>query len=374
MRLALVAALFLAALATRAVAWPGQRLYVESTFSSPPVVYVFLGDKGPVFIGLEYDFQWTVNGQPRPATLDAKETGCIYHDAQQYSCDALRFFFTQSGYRGRRPVTNGDPEAFMLTKADYDTEYCFRFRRQTFNSHPDAGFSEWSCARTPGPPPRPSVAPRNPQATKLPASSGRGTPGPGAPFRTLVEWDAAGDEGDVIGYQIQRQTAGRWASAFDQVKAAHQAGYEAEVPFPDASDPDESYAFRVCAYNISGSTCSAPAHTLGRGWVDPALRADKAVRVDPSNEAIQGHLPSTRPVIRARPPGASAEAFDARVQPAPPVVSQPARPSGALRSAPAAAPGPTNIPICERAAAAAARNSPTAPSLDAQCRAAGGHR
>jgi len=198
--------------------------------------------------------------------------------------------------------------------------------------------------------------------------------GPGAPFRTLVEWDSSGDEGDVIGYQIQRQTAGRWASAFEQVKAAHQAGYEAEVPFPDASDPDESYAFRVCAYNISGSTCSAPAHTLGRGWVDPALRGEKGVRVDPSNESIQGHLPAARPVIGARPPGVSGESFDARVLPAAPGASQPTRPSGPLRSVPAAGPAPTNIPICERAAAAAARNAPTAASLEAQCRAAGGHR
>lgn len=376
MRLAFAAGLSLVAFAAHASGWPGQRLYVESSYRSPPAVYVFLGDKGFVPpVGWEYDFAWTVNGEARPATLTFEGTDCITNDAQQYSCDALTYYFRESPHRGKRPVVNGDPEAFVLTKADYDTEYCFRFRRQAFESHPDALFSDWTCARTPSPPPRPT-APGNPQATKLPAASGRGVPGPGAPFRALIEWDPAGDESDVLSYVIQRQVVGGWNGASDPITAIHQPTYEAEIPFPDGTDPDVSYAFRVCAQNISGATCSAPAHTQGRGWVDPTLRAEKAIKAHPVNESIEDRLPSPPHVVRAERPGAS-EAFYRRVQLAPPVSGRPTRPVAPPRtigSPPPDSPPPVKSPICAQAQSARERNSPAAPSLEAQCRAAGGGR
>ena len=298
MRLAFITLLGCLALATAAECAPGQRLYVTSNIRERPTVSVFLGDYPEDLLGRRFEFQWTANGQAQPPNLNGLAQ-CITRSAQQYSCEALKNWFGDAPrVGGRKPVRSGDPEAFYLPDMEWDTEYCFHFRDQV------TPWSDWSCARTPVAPERPA-APGRPQVTPLPASSGSGVVGGGEPARILVEWQGLPDETLVAGYVVERQQYGRWndwaGMPADGHAARGQAQYEETMEFPQGSDPNASYLFRVCAYNISGPACSLPGRTPAQSATEPVRPGGKAASIPRAGDRFDA---PARPHVEAPPPAA----------------------------------------------------------------------
>jgi hypothetical protein len=98
----------------------------------------------------------------------------------------------------------------------------------------------------------------------LPAESGIGVPGAGSPPRLLVEWDA--DDASVGWYLVQRFDRG-WGPQREpergQIKPALNTAHEETIATTaqDVAAHPFGVQFRVCAENVTGETCSAPAST-----------------------------------------------------------------------------------------------------------------
>jgi len=342
--LLLLAGLALAPTATAATK-DDQRVWATGSLRERPRILVVPGvyyaRSNPTSLAdtaFSLDLQWTADGAPMSPQLPFPQADCSYGSAQQYNCDALKFF-----RQNRRGLVNSpDPQAFVIKDLEYDTEYCFRFRKN------EGDWTQWSCDRTPPPPAAPPAPPR-PQLTAIAAVSGRGTVGDGHGFQLLAEWAPSASEADVAGYQVELITPS--SGGYGVVPSANAAGsamgmrpgagpYEQLIALPADADPDGRYVVRVCALNIAHRACSPGASIDGRAYA----------------QAKRPHagLPTSTG-------GATSEATDARGDArAPEVAFARVRTQGAPP------------PICDAARSARARNSPAAPGLERQCLANGG--
>ena len=315
----------------------GQRVHLEAIPGHLPRVAVFLPTPvGSLIVFRTYSMEWTADGQIMPPPGFSKyKGGCYEGAASSYSCLAWH-----AGFNGK-PIRVDVQEAFALNNLEWATRYCFHFKDQFTN------WTEYSCVLTPPAPPLP-VAPGKPQLTPIPASSGRGADGQSHPFQVLVEWNTNRDD-NTDGYEVELQKYDQWPkwNGPDNTGRPQLAGnpteFEKIVEFAADADPDEVYTFRVCAYNLSGRSCSPLARTPGRAWLERAPAGGKASRF-PAPEGSDTFDPNTPAAI-----------------PAGPIIA------GGRVTLPQSS-GPS-LSKCDAAQVARARNSPAAPGLEAQCRA-----
>ncbi len=213
--------------------------------------------------------EWTENGKPMSPNLTGRAE-CRDGSAQAYYCSALQKWFHGNsridGASSNRWIHDSDyPEGFRVTNLAYDSEYCFHFRAVDSSGEPSYSWSGWACGRTPPQLETPPAPARPPQVTAIASTSGKGEIGPGTPFKVLVEWDPSPNEYSVTAwYSIELKKGQEW---FRQGQARYQPGVnEGVVEFPNGSQEDESYLFRVCAENIVSKSCSPTARTSGRWW------------------------------------------------------------------------------------------------------------
>ena len=315
----------------------GQRVVTEVVPGRLPYVIVFLPKHNLAeslpYISIPFNFytmEWTADGQRMPPPDFSKyEVGGCYPG---YSCRWWQF---------KGLLNIGDvPEAFMLRNLEWATRYCFRFKHQSKD------WTEYSCVRTHALGPLP-VAPGKPQMTPIPASSRGGAVGQSQPFQVLVEWNTTGGK-NTLGYVVELQKYGQWPewNGPENTGLTQLWGNPAEleiiVEFPADADPDEDQTLRVCAYNLSGRSCSPVARTPGRAWLEGAPAGGKASRfpAPPGSDTFDPNTPAAIP--------------------AGPIIA------GGRVSLPQSS-GPS-LSKCEAAQVARARNSPAAPGLEAQCR------
>lgn len=373
--------------------------------------------------------EWTENGRPMSPNLSGRAE-CRDGDAQFYYCTALQKWFSGNsridGTGSSRWIRDSEYfEGFRVTKLAYDSEYCFRFRAVDSSGVPSASWSGWTCARTRPQPPSPG-APPTPQVTAMAATSGKGEVGPGTPFRVLVEWEPPVNEHLLVGsYTIELKREQGWV-VITHVRTS--SGNEGFVEFPNGSNQDESYMFRVCSQNIVDTACSPVARTSGRWWdkaqarstgsvfnnqskdmgtdkaeEKPAIETAGSVRTLETNTSVKdssdSSVASDTVAVHKGLPGedktsnleiqnAMSDLNNARTskesleKKAAETISDEGRKPGASKNQSTVKPGgrvvvggtaPSgpSMTICEAARAARARNNPAAAGLEAQCRAVG---
>ena len=102
------------------------------------------------------------------------------------------------------------------------------------------------------------VAPAKPAAIYMGAEDSRGTPGATTPARVLIEWHGVG-QGATF-YDVEQLTGSSWRHAA-RVTASSDGDLERLIDVEPKATGGTQYAFRVCAGNIAGTTCSASATT-----------------------------------------------------------------------------------------------------------------
>ena len=319
-----------------------QLVAIDSSLRQLPSVRVFLADYlVPPWRGLSFRMQWTADGQPMDPNLDRVHAECIFRGTEALSCEALRNWFGDQTTSRRAQVKSYDRQAFFIPNMEFDTEYCFRFQAN------DEDWSAWTCARTPPKPALP-IAPQRPTLTTIAESTETRVKNSAHPFAIYVEWDAVPHEDSLTArYAVEiRNEDGRFTSGnngdqgLDNVSSYHQT---LELP---GRDPDGEYVIRVCAVNVSGRSCSLPAHT-------PFRRAFAEIHRKYPTEAADDSPTES-------PTEARADNAEAALAQPPPVVL------GRVRYT--TPPDPTKT-ICDYANSAREHNSPAAPGLERQCNA-----
>jgi hypothetical protein len=195
-------------------------------------------------------WEWTANGEPQPKDF---ERSCGDLDPDRFIC---AWPHLQGPDRPDPIETDNDIRhlAMMLKELEFDTEYCFKFMAQHEDGLTSPTWSEWACTRTRQPPPLPDK-PTVTQVAVLPAKTGQGEIGGAVPARVLVEW--TGNRDTTANYSVERMLESGWTTRTSGIRRDLDP---LEVAVPVGADPlptfERPVRYRVCAWNISGKTCS----------------------------------------------------------------------------------------------------------------------
>ena len=263
-----------------------------------------------------------VEGRPKADCLDRGKSckgslcGTSGYHGPVYNCDAAGHFNRGSGgsapASGRTRIDQDKfgrtvlPQGFRINDLEYDTDYCFRFKaRRASDGVVSEAWSNWACVHTAAnPPPKPSA----PQGVVADYIAG-GIDWRIKPPKVALKWTMAGGAGQTV----QKKSEAWETKSFSEVKKLDRYATEfvdvlAEKDFfPDGRA--STIFYRICAVNISGTTCSQPASTFrppldveqegpGVGETLDELKPKESVEVSPG-QGVGDVLKETTPPASA---------------------------------------------------------------------------
>ncbi len=303
-------------------------------------------------------FEWTRNGEPQSKAELKPQLSCPNPDTYALVCALNYLAFPGAG--GERALSDSDqreaPYEILVKDVEFDTEYCFRFMAQGEDGVIADIWSAWACRRTRPAPARPEK-PKVTQVTVLPARSGQGEIGGAVPPRVLVEW--IGDRDTTDSYYVERLATSGWSLQRTGRLDADLEPLEAAVPVAADEVPtlERPARYRVCAWNVSGPTCSdgvstetyaaEPKNDSDLIEQPPADAADTRVESDAMRAPPAADTRRDSPAMEQPP----ADAADTRVE----SDAMQAPPPDRIHSAPAGTPPPADAPPAAPAPAAEGR-------------------
>jgi hypothetical protein len=337
-------ALLLASMLAHADDPPGLPKYVtvllaENPISAPPRLRVSFKNTATQYVGFELEA--LANGERIEQVDLAANLHCS--NRNDMACNALMWWLNPETQQYIN--TPDTTEGFELGDLAFDTDYCFRIRVFT-EAEPDGqNWSKQVCKHTPPVPPVPA-APVSLTDTFTQAAE-------------KLAWSQP-DYHTVASFRlnIYDGNSSTWLPLGEPFDGNHGIP-DQTASVPQYGGPQELHSlrvYRVCAINMSGSTCSAaaarPPGSYGGPTGAPAIgstvemkddHSTIAALVQPAPKALGRVTPTTAPGSTGLAGEASTVAF-ARV----PTTGAPP-------------------PICDAAKSARARNSPAAPGLEKQC-------
>jgi len=191
--------------------------------------------------------------------------GCVPRQHyENFSPQAVAAFNGHSAVVNSRTGDRNDagmaipPQGFRIIRLDYGVTYCFRFKaRRVSDDMVSAVWSNWACATTDAPPPKPAAPPW--VTTEY-------TPG-GRDWRVnpptvLVEWGRSANAGFYVVDRLlsasdERRPQSEPNSDIKEVGGHYQL--LSDLGERDVADNERSPSliYRVCAVNVSGYACTA---------------------------------------------------------------------------------------------------------------------
>jgi hypothetical protein len=200
------------------------------------------------------------------------------------------------------------PRGFRVVNLDYGVTYCFRFKaRRMSDDMVSENWSNWACATTGGPPPKPLPPP---------AVTTDYTPG-GVDWRivppsVVIKWGKSLNAASyIVGRPPVRQLNNGTIELYSQLQV--KAGeFAVTDPLSGSDAPQDltnpSIVYAVCAINVSGYACTT--HTTfvppGDSVQKPSRPIDVTIPAQPSHDAnrpVPTDLPATNADQVGRPSG-----------------------------------------------------------------------